>query len=189
MARFENTTTTIHAYVIDIENMTKNEVEYTSEHYTRSEKKAEEIIREALDIEDSALVKVFKLEQSNDKKEFDLDKLFEAGFKPFEVLPDENDETQDGFTRIPVTMYRYSGNIFYEDIDTLTPHAEKYCTDWTHQKLTKSYQREALASLFTLHNPYMRVVFVNHIGRNTDNENFVIEFPTEREDEFTIEVK
>lgn len=170
MARFENTITTIHAYVIDIENMTKNEVEYVSETYTRSEKKAEEIIREALDIEESALVKIFKLEQSNEKPtEYNIGKMLHDGYG-WAVTDEELEENE---IAIPITLYKYYANVYFEDIDGDNPTAQKYITDATHRKLTKGSARDYIKMCVETEYTDVKCVMVTHNTRK-EGEAFII---------------
>ena len=172
MARFENTTTTIHAYVIDIENMTKNEVEYVSESYTRSEKKAEEIIREALDIEESVLVKVFKLEQINEKPiEYNVGKMIHDGYGWCEGFND--DELNENEIAIPVTLYKYYANVYFEDIDGENPRALSYVTCVTHRKFTKGNARDYIKMCVEDEYCNVKCVMVTHNTRK-EEEAFII---------------
>lgn len=171
MERFKNTTTTIHAYVIDIENMTKNEVEFTSEQYTRSEKKAEEIIRGALDIEESALIKVFKLEQSNEKPtEYNVAKMIHDGYGCRSVT---DEELSDNEIAIPVTLYKYYANVYFEDIDGENPRALQFITTETHRKLTKGNARDYIKMCVEDAYTDVKCVMVTH-NKRSEYEAFVI---------------
>lgn len=189
MARFDGITTTIYADALDtrdLKNIKATEVEYVYDGYTRSDKMAEEILRSNLGLESFLVLINFKYEYDNVKKEYDIDKLWSAGYTP--VLIDEIPEEPESTTeRIPVTMYRYTGNVYAEYREDFSPYGEHFRTNWAPQKLTKSYQREVLKEIFEASHDDMRVVYINRIGRETDSESFVIEFPKDKADLFVVD--
>ena len=157
--KFENTRSEIHALVVDIEKMTKNEAEYISDEYVRSIVKAENIIREALNIEKDAIVKVTEIVQLSEKaKEYNINKMVHDGF----IIEDEARPIEDDELCVPVIQYFYSANVFAED-EELIPYANSFMCD-SLNKFTKGNAREYIEMRYSeIYNH--KIVAVTNIKR------------------------
>ena len=158
--KFENTRSEIHALVVDIEKMAKNEVEYISNEYVRSIVKAENIIREALDIEKDAIVKVTEIVQLSEKtKEYNINKMIHDGL----ILEDEARPIEDDELCVPVIQYFYSANVFAED-ETNRPFANVFHATPNLNKYTKGNAREYIEMRYS-ENYNHKIVAVTNVKR------------------------
>lgn len=162
--KFENTKTQIFATVIDVENQTFNSVDYISNEYTRSEKKAEEIIREALDIEFDALVKITKLEQISDKpKIYNLLKALHDN-QAFYNEDDARREFGENLICKTMTVYDYIGDIFYYDEEYKPSARVIFVTDYPF-KYNKGNIRDLLKREFEETYPDCAIVTFGKVKR------------------------
>ena len=175
MSKFDNAYTTIKAVVVDIEAMTKNEVEYTNDSYVRSDKRAEAIIREALGIEENAIVKITGYVQHNTApKAYNVRKMIHDGFEV--TLFDACAENE---IAVAIPMYAYFGNVFAENEETgelVAVHYAANVENVTPDKFTKGNARDYIKYRFEDDNEGFHVVAITHNTRE-EIEHFIVATP------------
>ena len=157
--KFENTRSEIHAFVINIEKMEKREEVFISENYVRSEKKAEEILRAALEIADDEIIKINEIIQHNAAaKTYDIKRMIHDGF----ILEDNARPIADYEKCIPVIQYFYTANVYAEDSEC-NPYANTFSCE-SLNKFTKGNAREYVEMRYNEYHPY-KVVAITNVKR------------------------